>query len=118
MARITWVTHKGKEILVFDHCKLTEDDCRQQISKVENSIQSTTQKDLLKLSIVSGKNRDTDVKEQLQALANKYDSLIRKEAIIGLKGLRKVFLKATSAISNKAVASFDDIEKAKDWLVE
>ena len=118
MARITWVTHKGKEILVFNFCELPDDDYHQQINKVENSIQSTTQKDILKLSIVNGTRKAHDVIEQLQVLTDKYDSLIKKEAVIGLKGLRKVLLKATGAISNKEIASFDDIEQAKDWLVE
>lgn len=118
MAEIRWVTHKGKEILVFNFCEHAETDCDQQISKVENSIQSTTQKDILKLSIVSCGNEDHDLVAQLKSLSDKYDSLIRKEAVIGLSALRKVLLKATGAMTNKEIAAFDDIEKAKDWLVE
>ena len=118
MAQIRWVTHKGKEILVFNFCDRSEADCDQQISKVENSIQSTTQKDILKLSIVNGGSEENGVAEQLKCLSDKYDSLIRKEAVIGLSGLRRVLLRATQAMSNKEIATFDDIEKAKDWLVE
>lgn len=43
---------------------------------------------------------------------------LRKVAVLGMVGIRTVIAKAITNISGLGFTAFDDIEKAKDWLVK
>lgn len=42
---------------------------------------------------------------------------VRKTAVIGISGFRKVLIDAVSRFSGQRFALFDDVGGAKDWLV-
>ncbi len=117
MDRISWVTHKGKEILVLNFSELADGECLKQIDKVENYIQSTTQKEILKLSIMTDSCLNDEIMLRIESLNQKYDSLVEKEAVVGISGIKKVFLRAAGAVSSKDLKPFDEVDDAIDWLV-
>ncbi len=43
---------------------------------------------------------------------------VRKTAVIGVSGYRKVLLDAINRFSGRNITAFDDLDAAKDWLVE
>jgi hypothetical protein len=55
-----------------------------------------------------------DFAKESSARVTKY---IRKEAVIGVAGIRQVLLDAVSRFSGRQFATFDNLEAAKDWLV-
>lgn len=55
-----------------------------------------------------------DFAKESSARVRKY---IRREAIIGMSGIRQILLDAVSRFSGRRFATFDTIEAAKDWLV-
>ncbi|MCP4604083.1 MAG: hypothetical protein GY847_26770 [Proteobacteria bacterium] len=118
MDRISLLTHRGKEILVLNYSELANGEYLKQIDKVENYIQSTTQKEILKLSILTDTVINDDVMDRIRSLNRKYKGLIEKEAVVGITGVKKVFLKAIFAVSSKDIKPFAEIDEAKDWLVE
>ncbi|MCP4678486.1 MAG: hypothetical protein GY854_23850 [Deltaproteobacteria bacterium] len=114
---VNWINHKGKEILVLNYSKLADGEHLSQVDRVESSVQSTTQKEILKLTVITDTHINEAFMTRIEQLNHKYDSLVEKEAVVGITGLKKVLLKARGVVSSKEIKAFDDTEAAKDWLV-
>ena len=67
---------------------------------------------------VEGSITGPDVLPVIKQTAKSYDHLIKKTAIIGISGIKRVALRAVNAIIKTGVTPFADEEKAKEWLVK
>jgi hypothetical protein len=43
---------------------------------------------------------------------------VKAAAVVGITGLKKIIFGAVMAFSKRNLASFDNVEQAKRWLVE
>jgi hypothetical protein len=117
--RSRWITHKGERIFFADLSGLGRhpDAFQEELIEAETIGSQQPEGSLLVLTDV----RDTILSSEVMDLAKESSArmtkYIRKEAIIGVTGIRQILLDAVSRFSGRHFATFDDIEAAKDWLV-
>jgi hypothetical protein len=117
--RSRWITHKGERVFFADLSGLGRhpDAFYEELRQAESVTLQQPEGSLLILTDV----RDTVLSSEVMAFAKESSArtakLVRKEAIIGISGIRQVLLEAISRASGRQFATFDDIEEAKDWLV-
>jgi hypothetical protein len=119
MMKSQWLTHHGKRIFLVDlsNFKLDEEGLKAEAASATAVVCKEPEKSMLMLVNL----KDTLISPHVSSLlkenidqANKYG---RKGAIMGLTGTRKIMFEIFSRLTKAENASFDDMEKAKDWLV-
>jgi hypothetical protein len=116
-----WVNHKGTRILLADFSNFGMDIQRAK-EEMETAIHLANYEPMssvLTLTDVRGTKGSPEMFEAMKATAGEIIPFARKRAIVGITGVQRVFLDIINKLSgNKAIVMFDDMEKAKDWLVE
>ena len=114
-----WITHKGERIFLADLSGLGRrpDAFREELTEAETVACQQPEGSLLVLTDVRDTVLSSEVMDFAKESSARTKKYIRKEAIIGVAGIRQVLLAAVSRFSGRQFAAFDDIEAAKDWLV-
>jgi hypothetical protein len=125
MERVTWIEHKGKNILYVNYSKLmaAKPDQKQEILdtiKKARGIASGSSEKIRFLSDVTDARANTEVMNALKEFAafTNANNKVEKECVVGVRGIQKILLSGINAFAKSKLVMFDDIEKAKDWLVE
>ncbi|MFN2269221.1 MAG: hypothetical protein ACK2US_00185 [Anaerolineae bacterium] len=117
--RSKWITHKGERIFFADLSGLGRhlDAFREELMEAETVAYQQPEGSLLVLTDVRDTVLSSEVMDFAKESAARVTKYIRKEAIIGMAGIRQVLLDAVSRFSGRHFATFDNVEAAKDWLV-
>lgn len=117
--RSRWITHKGEQIFFADLSGLGRhpDAFREELIEAEAVASQQPEGSVLVLTDVRDTVLFSEVMDFAKESSARMAKYIRKEAIIGMSGIRQVLLDAVSRFSGRQFATFDDIEAAKDWLV-
>jgi hypothetical protein len=117
--RSKWITHKGERIFFADLSGLGRhlDAFREELMEAETVAYQQPEGSLLVLTDVRDTVLSSEVMDFAKESAARVTKYIRKEAIIGMAGVRQVLLDAVSRFSGRHFATFDNVEAAKDWLV-
>ena len=113
-----WIIHKEKQIFHIDLSGFGRDTdaFRKELMAAESV---TCQQPAGSLAVLTDV-RDTVASSEVMNLAKESSGrttkYVRKTAVIGVTGIRRVLLDAVSRFSGQQFAAFDDIEAAKDWL--
>jgi hypothetical protein len=125
MERVTWIEHKGKKILYVNYSKLmaAKPDQKQEILdtiKKARGIASGSAEKIRFLSDVTDARANTEVMNALKEFAafTNANNKVEKECVVGVRGIQKILLSGINAFAKSKLVMFDDIEEAKDWLVE
>jgi hypothetical protein len=125
MERVTWIDHKGKKILYINYSKLKASlpDEKQLILDTIKQARDFTVRSTEKiryLSDVTNTSANTEVMSALKEFATftAGNNKVEKECVVGLTGIQKILVSGVNAFAKSKLVMFDDIEKAKDWLVE
>ncbi len=112
------ITHKGMEIALHDYRNIDEDDFVPAIeANVQNSIKMGNPNQLLLLDITNV-YISTAVLDTFKKASVDIKPYMRKLAVIGVKGIQKVFLKFILTFSkSNNIKSFNTKEDALDWLI-
>jgi hypothetical protein len=118
MERVKFIVHKWRQLLVlnFSHCTVNE--ATETINEARQVIRSQPQSSLIILTNVTDAKYDLAVIEQLKAFTSNNKPYVRASAVVGLDGLQKIVYTAVTLFSKRTFPVFDNIEKAKDWLIE
>jgi hypothetical protein len=81
-------------------------------------IRSQPEKSLLTLTNTKGAKFDSNVIKAMKEFSKGNEHYVRAAAIFGIAGLQKIVLDAVSLFSKREFATFDDMEKAKEYLVQ
>jgi hypothetical protein len=114
-----WIEHKGKHILYIDYSDLYDEELTNATLKVNEFFQQSEQRDLLVL--VDVRNSVASEKWTVDALkknATIAKSHTKKTAVIGVTKAQEVILTVVNMFSDLGVKPFNNIDKAKDWLIE
>ena len=109
--------YKGKEIIYSDYRGMEDDE----VVAVATDIVAYLLKlnrPTLQLTNIEGVFFTPKVLTALTTLAPKVEHLIVKDAVIGIKGAKRILFQTYNAIIQGNAKAFDDEEAAKDWLVE
>jgi hypothetical protein len=115
-----WITHQGRRIFIADYSHFGADMAAAlaEVDAADAVICARPEKSVLILV----DTRDTVVSTETAAYMKKStartEKHIRKMAIIGATGVRRIIVSAITKISGQQATVFDDTEKALDWLAK
>ena len=118
MKRVKFIIHKWRQILLLDISHCSSDEVIKTIDEAIGAIRSQPESSLLILTDVTSAGYDLEVIEKLKEFTGGNKPYVRASAVVGLDGLQKVVYNAVALFSKRTLPVFDDIEKAKDWLIE
>lgn len=115
--RVSWIEYKGKKILLTDYSNATPDVI---ISTVKESISvSATQKEksILQIVDVTDVTYDKNSWQIFRQAAKENQPYSKASAVLGVDAAKKFFLTVAKMVSKRNIKAFDNIEEAKEWLV-
>lgn len=115
---ITYITHKNKEILYVDLTESKSEKRSLELLEETKEAYINASGKLLVLVNSEGAYINTAISEKMKQYGKLYfQDKAEKRAYVGVKGLKKIILKAYTKIVTGNIKLFDDIEEAKDYLV-
>lgn len=118
MERAQLISHRGREIahLDFSHVGTTEEGIAA-IEQARRLIQSRPEHSVLTLTDVTGAHFDAEILREMREMVEQNRRFVVAGAVVGIKGLQRVAYTALMRITGRNIKAFDDVEKAKDWLL-
>jgi len=118
--RSGYITHKDKQIFLADYRHLLIDEFEKEIKAVTEALCTAPQNSVACLNDTSGLIASPKVIDLFKWSVSRTKPHISKAAVVGVgfSGARKILFDAILRITGQTVTLFDDLEKAKDWLVE
>lgn len=114
-----WIEHRGKKILFADYSNFTDLSAfKQEVDSVTSITINEPKDSVLLLVDVTGTIGESEMVDYLKESAKADDENMKKVAVVGVSGYRRIFLRAVIQFTRLSVKTFDQIEDAKDWLVE
>ena len=116
---ISWIEHKGKQILYVDYSGLFDDEIIKATQEVNDFITKIGKYELFIL--VDVRNSIANEKWTVDALKNNASAVkpyTKKAAVVGVTKTQDIILTVVNMFSGLGIKSFDTVELAKDWLVE
>jgi len=111
-------TYKGKRLFVarYDHMNLEE--LQSEVAEVKAYMgQNTITEDMLVLVDTTGTLVSPEVLKLFKEMSVNSSQFKTRTAIVGMSGPRKVFLDIVSKFSKASVMPFEDVDRAREWLI-
>lgn len=121
MAEFDILQYSGKEIYQLDlkgDGPEDQEQVEEAIEEMKEEVASQPEDSVLALTLVEGLQYNKDIVERLKDLTDSNREHVRKSAIVGVGGLQKVALQGVKRFSGREFEQFDDVESAKQYLVE
>ena len=118
MKRVQVIDYKGKEIIYLDFSNCNVSEVFLVIQMAKTIIRVQPHNSVLTLTNVTGTKYNREVIQAMKEFANRNKPFVKAGAVIGIDGLKRVVYDAITRFSERNLPAFDDIEKAKDWLVD
>ena len=116
----TWIEYKGKKIFYQDFSKnfYNAAAVKAELAEVRKVVTAQPKNSMLVLSDF----RDTSVGSELLSSMNEASAAtkayVRRTAVLGVTGMKRKLADLLTALTGQQLKYFDDIEAAKNWLVE
>jgi hypothetical protein len=118
MERVKFIKHNWRQILLLDFSGCSVDEAIKTIAEASEIIRSQPESSVSILTDVTGARYNLEVVEKLKVFTSGNKPYVRASAVVGLDGLGKIVYNAVIMFSKRKISVFEDIEKAKDWLIE
>jgi hypothetical protein len=118
MKRVNYISHKGRQILFLDCSGCKAEDFPTIIKEAGKLIRVEPPNSVLTLTDVTGARYNLEVTESLKEFTKGNKPFVTAGAVVGLDALKKIVYNGVMHFSGRNLLAFDDIEKAKDWLIE
>ena len=118
MERVRFIVHRWRQILLLDFSHCSADEVINIIDEAIAVIRSQPESSLLIVTDVTGAKYDLKVIEKFKEFTSGNKPYVRASAVVGLDELQTVVYNTATLFSKRTLPLFDDIEKAKDWLIE
>jgi hypothetical protein len=117
--RSEWITHQDKRIFFCHFDNMSAETLRVEVAACDNVICEEPKKSVLILSDTRGTLGTPEVTDIFKKSTSKTRDHVKKSAVvgIGLSGPRKAIFDLVMKFSGQSVVIFEDIQKAKDWLI-
>lgn len=116
--KIRFIHHEGKKILYLDFSRSKAEEVLQTIGAAKKVIAAHPEKSLLTLTDVTDARFNEAVTREMKEFAAHNRPYVRAAAVVGITGLKKIIFDAVVAFSQRKLSAFDDLEQAKQWLIE
>jgi hypothetical protein len=118
MKRVNHIFHKGRPILFLDFSGCKVEDFPPIIEEAEKLIRVEPPDSVLTLTDVTGARYNLQVTESLKQFTKGNKPFVKAGAVVGLDALKTIVYNGVMHFSGRNLLAFDDIQKAKDWLIE
>lgn len=118
MERIRMITHRDRQIAYLDFSDVRNTE--QGLAAIEQArrlIQSQPEQSVLTLTNVDGAHFDAEILSELREMVAQNRRFVVAGAVVGLKGLQRVAYMAMMRITGRNIKTFQDVDKARDWLI-
>jgi len=116
--KIQWMQFKGCEILFNDRSKLKAEEITENGIEAVDFVKNCGKKNILYLVDNSENILTPEVKDLIKAAGKELSPYLKKTAVLGASGPQKIMLNVLSQIARMNIMVFDDIDRAKEWLVK
>jgi hypothetical protein len=116
--KVKFIQHRGKKILYLDFSQSTAADVLKTIVTAKSVIAGQPEQSLLTLTNVTDARFNDAVSHELKNFTAHNRPFVRAGAVIGVSGFKKIIFDAVVLFSGRKLSAFDDVEQAKQWLVE
>jgi hypothetical protein len=115
-----FISHKGKKIYLANYVNLPFEEFEKEIKAVTEEICHQESRALLVVNDTTGLLATLQVINLFNWSVAETKPYVAKAAVvgIGLSGARKKLVEVVLKVTGQTATLFDDLEKAKDWLVE
>ncbi len=115
----TWITHRGEKIFYIDlsDFQLDHKAFIEELGTAEVTTCLQPENSLLVLTDLNNTVVSPEAMRFAKESSGRTMKHVRKTAVVGITGMQKFLLGAVSRFSGQRFSVFDDIEKARDWLV-
>jgi hypothetical protein len=117
MERISFITHKGKPIMLVDisHCEPKE--ILLLLEEVQRTVARHERGSLLTLGDMTGAHIDRAVATRMKEVMALDRPYVKKSAWVGAESVPHVFYENIKSFSQREFQAFKTREEAMDWLV-
>lgn len=118
MERISFITHKGKPIMVIDfsHCEAKE--LLLLLDEVKHTVERHERGSLLTLADMTGAHVDRAVATRMKEVLVMDRPFVKRSAWVGIDSVPHVYVENIKSFSQRQFPSFKTREEAMEWLVE
>ena len=110
--------YNGKRLFVARYDNMTLEELQSEVAEVKTYMaQNIINEDMLVLVDTTGTLVSPEVLKLFKEMSVSSSQYKTRTAIVGMSGPRKVFLDIVSKFSKASVMPFEDVEKAKEWLI-
>ena len=114
-----WIDHKGKRLFFADYSNFNDFESFKEEVDYSTSITIKEPLNSVRMLVdVTGTLGLPEMVNYIQESAMKDKDNMKKTAVVGVTGYRRIFLRAVVQFTRMDLKPFDDIEQAKEWLVE
>ena len=118
MGECKFITYAGQEILFADHVGLRGEALLHSLRRATQKALETPQSDLLLLADYTGTYVNDEIMAYLSGEESKQAAKkARKIAVVGVTGIKKIFLNTYNLMTGSGTRAFNDLESAKQYLV-
>jgi hypothetical protein len=118
MDRISFITHRGKAIMLIDvsHCEPKE--ILLLLEEIQRTVARHEKGSLLTLADLTGAHVDKAVATRMKEVLVRDRPFVKRSAWVGVESLPKVYYENIKTFSQRDFPPFKTREEAMDWLVE
>jgi hypothetical protein len=117
--RTRLISHRGHDIMLLDYSDVIDTaEALAEIEKSKGIIAQHAPDSLRTLTYVEGARYTAPVIDAMKDLVAHNRPYVKAAAVVGMNTLHRIIYRAVVAFSRRNIHVFDDLEQAKDWLVE
>ncbi len=116
--RISFITHRGKSIMVIDFSHLEPKDLLLLLDLVQRTVARHDRGSLLTLADLTGAHVDRDVATHMKEVLVRDRPFVKRSAWVGVDSIPKVYYDNIKSFSQRDFPPFKTRAEAMDWLVK
>ncbi|HEU4387218.1 MAG TPA: hypothetical protein VFV34_05435 [Blastocatellia bacterium] len=82
------------------------------------AIAKEPERSVLLVSLVNNAHFSREVNHQMKDYVKNNERFVKASAVVGVAGLQGIVINAAIDSAERPISVFEDVEKAKNWLVE
>jgi hypothetical protein len=118
--RSQWIEHNGKKIFFQDFSKhfYNAAAVKAELDEVQKVVMSQPLNSVLVLSDFRDTNIGSELLSSMNTASAATKAYVNKTAVLGVTGMKRKLADLLTALTGQPLKYFDNIEVAKNWLVE
>jgi len=113
-----YIDHRGKRILYLDLVHASPGEQLAAMREAAEAMVPEADGSVLLLVDITGSVENGSLEEDVRRFGSASGAKLRARAVVGATGLKRLTFERSRASFIGEAAAFEDLERARDWLVE